>query len=215
MDKTLIKAMLEGAETPVIMEIGANNGSDTVEFVQMYPEARVLAIEPDPRSAAKLERNILGLGNCEVWRGAIGNVDGLVTLHQSSGNWPGGPKNGEPWDKSSSIKKPTGHIQLHPWCKFDLGLDVMGAKLDTFCEKAGVDKIQFVWADVQGAERDMILGGAKTFKDNVKYLYTEYSDTALYEGQPTRAEIFELLPGYDVVTDFGGDILLFNREYQA
>jgi hypothetical protein len=83
-------------------------------------------------------------------------------------------------------------------------------KLDTWFQSSGLDRIDFVWADVQGAEGDLILGGKETFNKHVKYFYTEYSNMELYENQLNLEQILQLLPTFNIVTQFEGDVLLKN-----
>ena len=68
--------------------------------------------------------------------------------------------------------------------------------LDSYAKNLG--RIDFIWADVQGAERKMIQGGLQTLS-RTEWLYTEYSDVELYEGQPSLSEILVMLPDWRVV----------------
>jgi hypothetical protein len=69
--------------------------------------------------------------------------------------------------------------------------------------------IDFIWADVQGAE-DLVFSGAKNSLSRTRYVYTEYGDN-LYEGQLNREQLIALFgSNWSVVHDFGGDILLKN-----
>ena len=81
--------------------------------------------------------------------------------------------------------------------------------LDTYRARAGLDLVDFVWADIQGAEADMIRGGRATLA-RTRYLFTEYADEELYEGQATLSEILALLPGWRLVELWEEDVLLEN-----
>jgi FkbM family methyltransferase len=75
------------------------------------------------------------------------------------------------------------------------------------------DEVCLLHMDVQGAELNIIKGMGE-FKDKINYIYTEYSDEELYENQGTKQQIIDLLgPNWIVVFDFGGDILLKNKNY--
>ena len=92
-------------------------------------------------------------------------------------------------------------------------IDVQTVTLDTFCRQEGVDGvIDFIWADIQGAEGEMIRGGRETIA-RTRYLYTEYSDDELYEGQPTLSEIMAMLPDFRVLELWLDDMLLANRRF--
>jgi hypothetical protein len=89
---------------------------------------------------------------------------------------------------------------------------VTSMRFDSFKKMIGLENeiIDFIWADIQGAEIDLIKGGTKSF-EKVKYLYTEYNNSELYEGEIGLTEICNLLPNYEIVYDFGGDVLLKNK----
>jgi hypothetical protein len=82
-------------------------------------------------------------------------------------------------------------------------------KFDTYYKEVNPGIIDFIWADIQGAEIDMIEGGREALS-KTRYLYTEYSNSELYEGEIGLEEIMKKLPGWSLVEDYGGDVLLKN-----
>lgn len=48
MDKKLIKQLLK-KDNPIILEIGAHKGTDTLEFLKEFPRIKIYSFEPDPR----------------------------------------------------------------------------------------------------------------------------------------------------------------------
>jgi hypothetical protein len=108
---------------------------------------------------------------------------------------------------------PKNHTVKTPWVKFENTIEVKTKKLETYCLENKIEKIDFIWMDVQGAELNIIKGMGE-FKDKINYIYTDYSDEELYECQGTKQQIIDLLgPNWDVIFDFGGDILLKNKNY--
>ena len=81
--------------------------------------------------------------------------------------------------------------------------------LDAWSAKHAPGPIDFIWADMQGAEATLATGGAKTLA-RTRYLYCEYSDQELYEGEPTLAQLLDLLPDFEVVYRLPGDVMLRN-----
>ena len=73
-----------------------------------------------------------------------------------------------------------------------------------------VANADFIWADVQGAERDLVEGAAR-FLRSTRYFYTEYSNEEWYEGQITLAGLLEKLPDFDLVKRYPMDALLQNK----
>jgi len=187
----------------VVFEIGAHIGTDTVTLAAL-PGATVHAFEPDPRN------NLPTLPNVVFNRAAIGARDGEAEFTPSAkrGEWD--------WTCSGSLRRPKEHLRSWPTVTFGDPIRVQVVTLDTYCREHGIDVIDFVWADVQGAEADMIRGGLETLK-RTRYLYTEFSWKELYEGQVNLDGILALLPGWRVVQVFPspedyGDVLLENTE---
>ncbi len=181
-------------------ELGAHQGTDTAWMAEI-PDVTIHAFEPDPRNHQAPRPNVT------LHRAAIADRDGLGSLILSQYGW------GQPWTHSSSIKQPKNHLQRYP-VSFGAAIEVELVALDTFSQQHGLGLIDFIWADIQGAEGDMIRGGRQTLA-RTRYLYTEYSDDELYENQATLRDILELLPGFRVVELWPDDVLLENRQLQA
>lgn len=60
---------------------------------------------------------------------------------------------------------------------------------------------------------DLIQGGLQALA-NTRYFYTEYANTELYEGQINLAQLLRLLPDFQLVYRFRGDVLLKNKRLQ-
>jgi hypothetical protein len=103
---------------------------------------------------------------------------------------------------------------MNPWCTFDETIQIKTKKLDTWCREECITAIDLVWADVQGAEEDLIRGGLNALS-RTHYVYTEYSDFELYEGQINLRQIGKLLPAFKIVQRFQYDVLLQNRRWRA
>lgn len=199
---------LVGKDDPVVLELGSNDGEDSARFLAEFPGIQLHCFEPDPRPLARFTIND---PRCTLHALAIAAEDGVVEFHLSGGTPPNNRMSD--WDLSSSIRPPTGHLAVHPWCTFDRTCRVPARSLDSwFQEHAEIEVIDFIWADIQGAEVDLIRGGAETLRNHVRYLYTEFYDSPMYDGQISRQEILKLLPEFDCIGIFEGyNVLLENR----
>jgi len=74
----------------------------------------------------------------------------------------------------------------------------------------GIDFIDFIWADVQGAEVDLIRG-AETTLARTRFFYTEHSNQELYEGQINLRAMLKLLPNFKLARKYPNDALLKNK----
>ena len=218
MNKSQIRELVN-RELPIIFEIGCADGIDTIEFIDVFGDnMKLYCFEPDNRNAdvflnggfRPIRPDLLhGIkrDNVIFENKAVGNIDGIVEFNQSSTIY------------SSSLKKPTDLFE-QTWgsaIKFNNILQVECVTLDKYLNDNQIDVIDFMWADVQGAEDLMIMGGSESFKSKIRYLYTEYSGVEFYEGAPNRSIIESLLgDNWEVIHDFtngsGGDVLLKNKQ---
>jgi FkbM family methyltransferase len=206
-----IKEFISGLDIKVFVEIGMHFGTDTQDFRRMHPRARIVSFEPDPRNIEMIKK----LGNdkiCELYELALSNTNQPMDFYLSSGTSSGRVSEAilqeNDWSCSSSLKKPTGHLTLHKWITFPNKVLVQCSKLDDF-EPLKNTKIDFMWVDVQGAE-DLVFSCAQETLKNTRYVYTEYCNKQLYEGQLNLQGVLELFPDFKVLFDYGGDILLQN-----
>ncbi|HKK12072.1 MAG TPA: FkbM family methyltransferase [Flavobacteriaceae bacterium] len=157
---------------PTIIEIGCHDGTNTRWFLDIFDSPRIFCFEPDPRAALRFKQNIGNRTEISLFEYAISNKNGETTFYMSSG------RESEimpvEWDCSGSIRKPKNHLKVHPWCKFENNIVIETKTLDTWCNEQSIDRIDFMWVDVQGAEIDVIRGGRNTLK-KTRYLYTEYT----------------------------------------
>ncbi|MEG3437519.1 FkbM family methyltransferase [Pannus brasiliensis CCIBt3594] len=206
MDKNLIKNLLK-KENPIVLEIGAHRGTDTLDFLQKFSEIEIHSFEPDPR-IIKLHRQLVSDRRSKLHEIAISDEEGEATFYQSGEAVDDQLK----YDASSSLKKPKEHLTAYPNVKFNNSITVPTVRLDTWARENNISEIDFIWADVQGAEEQLIKGGLETLK-KTKYFYTEYSDRELYENQINLNKIKELLPSFEFICFYASNVLFKNTRY--
>lgn len=196
-----IAEILKNKSTVVFFELGACDGQQTLDILNMLEGKNLLyyAFEPVARLIPGIVSRTKGRVN--IVNKAIGEKTGRAKFYNSINlNYSG----------SSSIRKPS-HITYEQWpgMKFE-EREVDVVSLDDFCSERQIDHIDFIWADIQGAEIDMIKGGQKILA-NTDYLYTEYNGDEKYEGCIDLKGIMSMLPGWSLVEDYVGDALLKNE----
>lgn len=72
---------------PVIVDAGANIGAASLWLRATYPDAALVAIEPEPANAAVLHRNLDGLPNVTVLDAAVGAEPGFVSIANDVSGW--------------------------------------------------------------------------------------------------------------------------------
>jgi len=179
--------------------------------LNLFPEGKVYSFEPDPRAIVRFKKYVQS-PRAMLFEIALSDEDGAAEFYMSGGypddNWRKSVPEG--WDQSGSIRKPANHLKEYPWCTFERSITVETCRLDTWCKRERVSDVDFIWADVQGAEADIIKGGQETLK-RTRYFFTEYNDKEMYEGQPSLDTILEMLPDFETMVVYRNDVLLKNK----
>ncbi len=185
-----IGELMHDIKNPVIVEIGSNTGTDTVKLAAI-PGSTVYAFEPEPRcDLTKMPLNVA------VNQMAVSDATGDAVFNLSDS--PGYNTPGKMWTYSSSLLKPKNHLKVHPHVRFEKQVKVKTTRLDDYCVEKGISKIDFLWMDTQGAEAKVFTGAAEILK-NTRYVYTEYSNSELYEGQKPLDALIKMLKTYEVM----------------
>jgi FkbM family methyltransferase len=209
-----IRKFVEGADYPWVVEVGANDGGDTLAFLKFMgdlPGFHVHAFEPDPRAAWRFLYNVNGHPQATLYQAAVGSDEGFAELRLSRGVHPNFAWYGE-WDKASSLMTPTAEFgKAWPYLNMDQKVQVWQTSLDDWGSEKNVPGAAFLWADVEGATAQLI-EGAGWFLTRVDYFYCEYARFRRFEGEPLLDELVAMLADdFDVVEVFEDDVLFKNR----
>lgn len=183
-------------EPRVIFDIGACEGEDSIRYARRFPRARVFAFEPLPANQTLIRANFAryGVSTAELVLFALSDRTGEAVFHVSSGR-PREEFAGRDWNygnKSSSLLPPAGPDPMFGWIEFKEAITVRTTTLDAFCRERGIDAIDLIHLDVQGAEHLVLTGAAATLP-RVAAVWLEVANQAVYQGQKLRPEIERLL----------------------
>lgn len=201
-----------GLNQPTILEVGCNDGQSTMWFLEIFTTPTVYCFEPDPRAVKRFKDRVGMSPGVTLLEMAVSDHEGVVDFYQSDGKrddeWLAKALP-EGWDLSGSIKQPHRHLKVHPLVTFDRKIQVPTTTLDKVRAEHGIELIDLIWMDVQGAELEVFTGAQETLA-RTRFLYTEYSDRELYKGQVGLRKLLDHLPGFSVVIRYPGDALLRN-----
>jgi len=224
LDARGIRHLIAG-DHPIIVEIGCNDGEDTLKFLAEFPDCRIYCFEPDPRPIRRFRERIndprVELAEC-----AIGADDDYRDWYASHGVVPNQPERfpesvQTDWDLSGSLLRPTGHYVMSPWVTFRKNDQVPCRRLDTWLDgKPEITAIDFIWCDVQGAEGEVIAGGRNTLAI-ATWFYTEFNDrpnagpmAELYENQPRLESLCALMPDFELQPQRYSNNVLFRNKHR-
>ena len=219
-----IKDLLGERKEITIFEVGCADGRDTKQFLRTFGENfEIYTFDPEPLNILAMtapgQKDAVGESNeilltdprHEFNPFAICDFDGTITFKRSrdTGYDDGGYLSPR---YSGSIKQPIKQLEGWPHIVFDETVEATAMKLDTFCEKNLIEHIDFLWMDVQGAEGQVFAGATEILK-NTDYVYTEYYNVPMYDGQLNLEDLKGILSGFELIGDYrygdcdGGDAL--------
>ena len=187
-----IRKEFSETEGLVIFDIGGYDFEDSIKFKQVFPQSEVYSFEPDPNN---LERHSQ---KAKEWRinvipNALSDSEGWVTFY------PSDHFNTKDWKASGSIIKPTLKAGTEresinfPGLFFDMnGYSVETLRLDEFCQSKGINRIDHIHIDVQGAEMKVLsaLGDLRP-----RLIFAETCEYTTYETGITRDEFDSFMKG--------------------
>ncbi|MFZ7107612.1 MAG: FkbM family methyltransferase [Candidatus Pollutiaquabacter aromativorans] len=189
-----LRAMFHREAPLVILDIGACEGEESIRYARMFPQARIVAFEPRTDNLEKLYANLNRYQvkqRVTVLPYALSDQEGKARFYLSSGQ-PEGHEASPEWDfgnKSSSLLPPSEQMgEHHAWLRFDNSIEVTTRRLDACCAELGLDRVDFMHVDVQGAEMMVLAPAADLLKRTVS-VWMEVEAVELYKGQPLRNEV--------------------------
>lgn len=173
--------LIHHANPQTVIDVGANCGQFAGAVLLVRPMAKVICFEPDDESRDRLMRTFAGL-NVQVYGCAVGNEDGACTLHVTRQR------------DSSSTLLPT-ERQVQHGGPVVASVPVAIHRLDTVLAGSRLEPLVMLKLDIQGGEA-AALRGASRILASVASILCEVSLLELYQGQPLRADIEELVSGF-------------------
>src|ERR1700722_1158441 len=181
----MISKLLERNVVPnSIIDVGANVGQFTIAADKLFPNVQIYAFEPLKECAMRLEQNVRGLKHVAVYGLALGDRDGLSSMHVNS------------YSLSSSILSLTpAHLRAFPHAPEISTVQVPVATIDKIFEGVCLASPVLLKLDVQGYEANVLRGGRALLK-TVDYVVMEASLKPMYEGELLFDALVDLMQSF-------------------
>lgn len=160
-------------EIHVVMDLGANDGGDTLALSHLFPNARTIAVEG---LASNFDRHLAGLMEIEAHCAVIGARDTEASFFEKS----------VPGVHGLYERETDDTVRVHT---------VRVETLESFCRRIGVERIDILKIDVEGATLDALegLGGLAS---GLKALHVETEDVPFFRGQRLDDAVSSVLTGH-------------------
>lgn len=217
-----VRSLLCGIRKPILLDIGACEGEESIRFSHMFPHAEIHCFEPVPENVRLIRKNLKQYQTRKVHVNecALSDQNGGNTFHLSSGE-PPEKFSGDHWNygnKSGSLLEPASDAPMFGWIHFNRTTEVACMRLDEYAVKQNLRRIDWMHLDVQGAEL-LVLKGAGKFLQRTRAVWLEAMNEPLYQGQVEREELEQFLKreGFSLVAtdnrEHESDLLFVNRRF--
>ena len=140
----------------VIIDAGANIGMATLFFTQQYPQAKIIAIEPEASNYAILRQNCAGLANVVLVNAALWPTEQALVIQDPAA---------EKWAFSVTSGKNTANVET-----------VKGVTIPGLLRELGGRQIDILKLDIEGAERELFNTAAESWIEAVGQIIIELHD---------------------------------------
>jgi FkbM family methyltransferase len=175
------------ANAGFIVDAGANIGMASLFFANRYPNAKLVAIEPAGDNAVILHRNVDPYGRIEVRKAGLWHRSEPLRIVDLSKDY---------WSFS---------VQACPPGESDF----QGITIPDILRDSGVDTVDILKIDIEGAERQLLFEGETDWLRCVKLLIIELHGDLAAE---RFAEVEDLFARYDLRLIHAGLNCFFGRE---
>lgn len=174
--------------TPIIIDVGANTGTDSLPLARQFPSGLVYAFEPTPELANDLRSK--SPSNYHVIEAAVDTDIGEKTFNVSGvGDW--GRSSLDHFDPGAR-EAFGGNAILNVYTK---QIIVNCTRLDHFCETHNITRIDYLHVDAQGNDLRVLqsLGDKITIVKMGVVEAARSQTTKLYGNSPTRRQMAQFL----------------------
>jgi FkbM family methyltransferase len=140
----------------VIVDAGANIGMATLYFVSRYPNARIVAIEPESSNFQMLQRNCAGLSNIVLVQAALWPVQRPLTISDAGDG---------AWAYSVTAQSSNESIA-----------EVSAITIEDILRKLAVSDIDLLKLDIEGSERELFSTDTEAWLGRVGCIVIELHD---------------------------------------
>jgi FkbM family methyltransferase len=174
--------------SPVIFDVGANDGETVDAFRRHFPTAVITAFEPSLQCADDLKRRYSAQSGVSVEAVALGAHNGEAFLHTFSGSRMNSllPLSTSPDNvmRERFANVGSNHVPLRT--------------LDSFCAERSVDHIDILKIDTQGYDLHVLEGATSLLSHRqIDAVIVEINFIPMYDGQGSFTQIHDLMCGFN------------------
>ena len=188
-----LELLLSKVKDPLIFDVGANSGQTVLQMLNWFPSSQIHAFEPLVEPYHQLQKRSQDFARVICNQLALSDREGADTYFMNKAySLSSGLE--EPDSLSLSAMRNT-HSKDHLADRDNFQrLDVVTSTIDTYCSGKGIQNIDLLKIDVQGAESKVLRGAQSLLRNNkIGVVLTEISLDGIYKNRPSFHAVEELL----------------------
>lgn len=172
-------------DTPqLIIDGGANIGYASIYFANKYPDAQIIAVEPDPENCALFRKNCAAYPNIELVQGALWTSNTNLVIENPTA---------ESWSfRVVEAPSPTKH-------------SFKGVTVANILARSGRQHIDLLKLDIEGSEEQLFSSNYGDWIDRVKNLMIEP------HGRRRRDVVFSAVKDRGFSVSESGEYVVFRK----
>ena len=210
-----IDSFLRRTDVRNILDIGSRDGEVSIAFKRYFPNAKIYAFECNPQAIAICKKNFLKHPDIHLVEKAVSDICGNISFY--------------PVDLEHSPSKNLGGSSIfpinpdYPYDKiYQTKIEVEAITLDTWMDAVGLNGVDIVWMDLQGAELKALQGLGRKI-ENIKLIYTGVAFVEIYKNQPLFDTVDKYLSSHNFylyrqmhMAEHGwGNLLYVNKKFKS
>ena len=173
-------------EPKVILDLGANVGYASILFANRYPDSKIFAVEPDTGNYETAKKNLAAYPNITLIKGAVWHTSENINLIDDG------------FGEAAYMVKPGEGKNM-----------VKGYTIREIMQMMGVNNIDLLKMDIEGAEKEIFENEAETWIPVTKLIIVETHDR--YKKGSSNA-VFNTIGKYDFSLELCGEnLILYNN----
>ena len=172
---------LKPENVKVIIDLGANIGLSAIYFIDRYPHAQIIAVEPEKANYDLMARNVDDLPGIHCMHNAVWNAHKSLGVFDSGSGEYGYQVKEESTEEKSVIQSVT---------------------INDIIEKYQLQKIDLLKIDIEGSEKELFSDNYSTWLHKVGCIVIEVHD---WFRPGCAAAFFRAISGRDYTLSFKGE----------
>lgn len=184
---------LKTEEVKVIVDLGANIGLSVLYFKEKYPQAMIIAVEPEKENYDLMLRNLAGLPDIHCMNNAVWNTNKTLGVFDNGGG------------EYSYLVKEQDRDERAAICS---------VTINEIIEKHQLLKIDLLKIDIEGSEKELFSGNYASWLPKVRCIVIEVHD---WFRPGCAASFFRAISRMEYTMSFKGEniTILFDQKTQS